>query len=106
MKKKITCTNYIIILEKKYFQANTPKIQMLMFRLQTSHFSLWDIIPSESQLAIHIHVYHVKYENALICKRISWDSGGYCFKNMFSISYMFNIKSDHFSQKNVAHSWK
>ena len=49
---------------------------MLMFRLaQTSHFGLWDIIPiPESQLAFHI--YYVKYENTLKCKRISWDSGG------------------------------
>ena len=30
--------------------------------------------PPESQLAFHI--YYVKYENTLTCKRISWDSGG------------------------------
>ena len=29
--------------------------------------------PPESQLAFHI--YYVKYENTLTCKRISWDSG-------------------------------
>ena len=33
--------------------------------------------PPESQLAFHI--YYVKYENALTCKRISWDSGGMMF---------------------------
>ena len=60
---------------KKDFQESTPKIQMLMIGLaQTSHFGLWDIIPPESQLAFHI--YYVKYENTLTCKRISWDSGG------------------------------
>ena len=59
----------------KDFQESTPKIQMLMIGLaQTSHFGLWDIIPPESQLAFHI--YYVKYENTLPCKRISWDLGG------------------------------
>ena len=61
--------------KKKDFQENAPKNQMLIFRLvQTSHFGLWDIIPPESQLAFHI--YYVKYENTLTCKRITWDSGG------------------------------
>ena len=61
---------------KKDFQESTPKIKMLMIGLaQASHFGLWDIIPPpESQLAFHI--YYVKYENTLTCKRISWDSGG------------------------------
>ena len=59
---------------KTDFQESIPNIQMLMFGvLQTSHFGLWDIIPPESQLAFHI--YYVKYENTLTCKRISWDSG-------------------------------
>ena len=61
---------------KKDFQEKIPKIQMLMFGLaQTSHFGLWDIThPPQSQLAFHI--YYVKYENTLTCKRISWDSWG------------------------------
>ena len=60
---------------KEDFQESTPKIQMLMIGLaQTSHFGLRDIIPPESQLAFHI--YYVKYENTLTCKRICWDSGG------------------------------
>ena len=76
MKRNLTLTSYFMILEKKDFQERTPKIKMLMFGLaHTSHFGLWDIIPSpESQLAFHI--YFVKYENTLTCKRISWDSGG------------------------------
>ena len=99
MKRKLTCTNYFIILEKKHFQESTQKIQMLMLELaQTSHFGLWDIIPSESQLAFHI--YYVKYKNTLTCKRISWDlGGGMMFLKYFSISYMYNTKSDHFSPK-------
>ena len=60
--------------KKKDFQESTPKPLMLMIWLaRTSHFGLWDIIP-ESQLAFHI--YNVKNENTLTCKRISWDSGG------------------------------
>ena len=79
------------------------KNQNVMFGLaQTSHFGLWDIIiippPPESQLAFHI--YYVKHENTLTYKRISWDSGGNdVFENIFSISYMYNTKSDHFSPK-------
>ena len=30
----------------------------------------------ESQLAFHIYINYVKYENTLTCKRISWDLGG------------------------------
>ena len=82
MKRKLVCTNYFIILEKD-FQESTPKIQMKKFGLtQTSHFGLWDIIPPpESQLAFHI--YYVKYENTLTCKRISWDSWGNDVLNFF-----------------------
>ena len=72
MKRKLICTNYFIILEKN--QESTPKNQMLMFGLaQTSHFGLRDIIPPEFQLAFHI--YYVKNENTLTCKRISLNSG-------------------------------
>ena len=41
---------------------------------QMSHFGCGISFPPESQLAFHI--YYVKYENTLMCKRISWDSGG------------------------------
>ena len=45
MERKLTCTNYFIILGKK-FQEGKPKIQILMFGLaQLSPFGLWDIIP-------------------------------------------------------------
>ena len=78
---------------------------MLMFGLaQTSHFGLWDIIPPEFQLAFHI--YHVKYENTLMCKRISWNSGwggggggGNDVLKIFFYFYMYNTKSDHFRPK-------
>ena len=75
MKRKLTCTNYFLILEKKIFKRAHQNIQRLMSGLaQTSHFGLWDIIPPEPQLAFHVS--YVKYENTLTCKKISWDSGG------------------------------
>ena len=56
---------------KKDFQESTPKIQSSPRR----HILGCGIsFPPESQLAFHI--YYVKYENTLSCKRISWDSGG------------------------------
>ena len=98
MKRKFTCTNYFILLKKNDIQESTPKIQMLMFGLtQKSHFGLRDIFPPEFQLAFHI--YYLKYENTLTCIRISWNSGGMMFSKYFSISYMYNTKSDHFSPK-------
>ena len=60
---------------KNDIQESTTKIQILIFGLaQTSHFGLWGIFPPEFQLAFHIC--YVKYENTLMCKRISWNSGG------------------------------
>ena len=75
MKRELASANYFIKLKKNDIQESTPKIQMLMFGLaQTYHFGLWDTPPPEFQLAFHI--YYVKYENTLTCKRISWNSGG------------------------------
>ena len=42
----------------------------------TSHFGLWDIIPPPPEFQLAFHIYYVKYENTLTCKRISWNSGG------------------------------
>ena len=75
MKRKLTCTNYFIILEKKIFKRANPNANVWASPDVT--FGLWDINPPppESQLACHI--YCVKYENTLLtCKRISWDLGG------------------------------
>ena len=74
---------------KKDFLESTPNIQTLMFGSPRRH--IWAVgyhsHPPLSQLAFHI--YYVKYEDTLMCKRISWDSGGMMFKNIFSISYMY-----------------
>ena len=72
MKRNLTCTNFIIILEKD-FQKKTPKIpntnalarRELIFSAVRCH-------PTESQVAIHI--YYVNYENAAICKRSKEDN--------------------------------
>ena len=64
---------------KKDFQESTPKNQMLMFGLaQTSHFGLLDIppIPHPPEFQLAFHIYYVKYENTLRCKRIRWNWGG------------------------------
>ena len=99
MKRKITCGNYFIILEKKVFKRAHKKIQKLMFGLaQTLHFGLWDIIPPPPEFQLAFHICYVKYENTLTCKRISWELGGDDVLKYFSISYMFT-KSDHFSPK-------
>ena len=58
MKKKLICPNYFIILEKTIFKRAHQKPKF----------------PPEFQLAFHI--YYVKYENTLTCKRISLNSGG------------------------------
>ena len=77
MKSKLICTNYFIILEKKIFKRAHQKNQMLMFGLaQMSDFGLWDIIPPTPEFQLAFHIYYVKYENTLTCKRIIWNSGG------------------------------
>ena len=98
--KKVNCTNYFIILEKRFSREHT-KIHMLVFGLaQTSHFELWDIIPPPPEFQLAFHIYYVKYENTLTCKRISWNlGGGDDVLKYFSISYMYNTKNDHFSPK-------
>ena len=96
--KEGACTNYFIILRKKRFSREHTKNPNANVRVRPDlPFWLWDIIPPESHLAFHTH--YIKYENTLTCKRISWDSGGWCFKIIFSISYMYNTKSDHFVPK-------
>ena len=70
---------------------------MLMIGLaKMSHFGLWDIIPPpppESQLSFHI--YYIKYENTLTCKKGLIGTRGNDVLKIF----MDNTKSDHFSAK-------
>ena len=75
MKRKLTFTNYYIIPEKKDTQESTQKIQMLMIGL-AQHVSFWAVGYHSPQSQLAFHIYYVKYDNTLTCKRISWDSGG------------------------------
>ena len=73
--------------------ANVRARPVVIFRAVGYH-------PPKVQLAFHI--YYVKYGNTLKCKRISWSSGGGGggggdVLKYFSISYMYNAKTDHFS---------
>ena len=76
MKRKLTCTNYFILLEKKIFKRAHQKSKCLCLGSPRRHILSCGISspPLESQLAFHI--YNVKFENTHTCKRISWDSGG------------------------------
>ena len=101
MKKKLTRSYYFIILKKGFLKKAFQKSNFKCSGLPKRHI-LGCVIsfppPPESQLAFHI--YYVKYKNTLTCKRISWDSGGgVMFDKYFSISYMFNAKSDQLSPK-------
>ena len=77
MKRKLTCTNYFIILEKRFSREHTknpnsngrarPDVTSWAMGYHSPH--------PESQLAFHM--YYVKYEKTLTCKRMSWDLGGW-----------------------------
>ena len=100
MERKLTCTNYFIILEKKTFKrahqnpnANDWAHPVITNRAVGYHSPP----PPEFQLAFHI--YHVKYGNTFTYKRICWNSGGNDVLKYFSISYVYSAKSYHFSPK-------
>ena len=100
MKRKLTCTNYFIILEKRFSGEHT-KIPNANVRARPD-VTFWAVgyHSPESQLAFHI--YYEKHENTLTCKRISWDSGvggNDVLKIFFSISYVYNTNIDYFSPK-------
>ena len=77
MKRKLTGSNYFIVLEKKIFKRAHQKSKIASVRARPD-VTFWAVgyhpPPPEFQLALHI--YYVKYENTLNCKRISWNSGG------------------------------
>ena len=101
MERKLTCTNYFIILEKIFSREHTKNPNANDWAHPVITF--WAVgyhspPPPEFQLAFYI--YHVKYGNTFTCKRICWNlGGGMMFSKYFSISYMYNAKSDHFSPK-------
>ena len=74
MKRKLSCTNYFIILEKRFSREHTKNPNANVRAHSDVTFWAVGYRPPESQLAFHI--YYVKYEKSLTCKRICWDSGG------------------------------
>ena len=88
MERKLTCTNYFKILEKRYSREQTKNPNAHVQARPDVTFRavgyLPPIPPPEFQPAFHI--YNVKYEYTLTCKRISWNSWGggeLRFKNIF-----------------------
>ena len=102
MRRKLTGTNYFIILEKKRFSREHTRNPNAYVRA-CPHVTFWAVgyhfPPPPPQVPTSFHIFYVKYENTLTCKRISWDSGGEDVLKYFSISYMYNTKSDLFSPK-------
>ena len=74
MKRKLTCTNYFIVLEKRFSREHTKNPNANVRARPDVTFWAVGYHSLQSQLAFHI--YYVKCENTLACKRISWDSGG------------------------------
>ena len=75
MKRKLTCTNHFIILKKRFSREHIKNLNAnVQARPDVTFWAVGYHPPhTESQLAFHI--YYVKYENTLTCKRISWDWG-------------------------------
>ena len=79
MKRKLICTNYFIKLEKKTFSREHIKKPNANVRARPD-ITFWAVgyhcPPPPPEFKIAFHIYYVKYENTLTCKRISWSSGG------------------------------
>ena len=67
MKRKLTCTNYFIVQDKKDFQESTSKNPNANVWVRPDvTFRAVGYHSPESQLAFHIYrIYYVKYENTL-----------------------------------------
>ena len=88
MKRELSCTNYFIILEKIFSREHTKNPNTNVgARPDVKFWAVGYHSPPPP------HIYYVKYENTLTCKRISWNSGGNdVLKIFFSISYMYNTQ--------------
>ena len=88
MERKLTCTHYFLILEKRFSREHTKNPNANVRARPDVIF--WAVgyhspPPPESQPAFHIS--YVKYENLLTCKRISWDSEGNDVLKLCSLSF-------------------
>ena len=76
MKRKLICTSYLIILEKKDFRESKPKKENYNVRARPAA-TFMAVVYHFPEFQLAFHIYYVKYENTLTCKRISWNSGGW-----------------------------
>ena len=74
MKRKLTCTNYFIVLGKRFSREHT-KNPNANVRADVTFWASGYHPPTPSPNKF-FDIYYVKYENRLRCKRISWVSGG------------------------------
>ena len=87
MKRELTCTYYFIILEKRFSRDHTKNPNANDWaRPDVTFWAVGYHSPPKSQLVFRIH--YVKYENTLMCKRISWDSGDDVLKIFFYFLYV------------------
>ena len=75
MKRKLTCTNYFIILCKKRFSREHTKNANVNVRARPD-VTFWAVGYHSHEFQLAFYIYYVKYENTVTCKRISWDSWG------------------------------
>ena len=77
MKRKLICTNYFIILEKRFSREHTKKPNANAWaRPDVTFWAVGYYSPPPPEFQLAFHIYYVKYENTFTCKRISWNSGG------------------------------
>ena len=76
MKRKLICSNYFIILKKKFSREHIKKPNANVRARPDITFWAVGYHPPPFEFKLAFHIYHVKYENTLTCKRISWNSRG------------------------------
>ena len=76
MKRELTCTNYFIILEKRFSREHTKNPNANVWARPDVTFWAVGYHSPHPEFQLAFDIYYVKYENTLTCKRISWDSGG------------------------------
>ena len=77
MKRKLTFTNYFIILKKRFSREHTKNPNAnVRARPDVTFWAVGNHSPPPPEFQLAFHIYYVKYENTLTCKRISWNLGG------------------------------
>ena len=76
MKKKLICTYYSIILEKRFSREHTKNLNANVRAPPDITFWAVGYHPPSPEFQLAFHIYYVKYKKTLTSKRISWNSGG------------------------------